>query len=409
MTPLRTAARFALLLLVAGCSTDRKSGESAGTVGSGDSAAATGDSARAASVADTVTSKRDRIENPPVIRALYVNRFAVQSRKRLGELIAIADSTEINGLVLDAKDEFGLNYKSADPKLARNAGNSHGVVSDMKAVLDTLRAHNIYSIARVVVFKDPVAAALNPSWTIKSPEGAVWRDEKGNAWVNPYNKEVWAYNLGVAEELAKLGFDEIQFDYIRFPEPYKRLAKQVFPGGDGVAKPDNIANFLKEAKTRLNAHGVPSTADIFGLVTTVRGPLEVGQWWEKISPNVDVVLPMVYPSHYPKGSLGVAHPNAQPYEIVKKAIVAARERDEKLGIKTAEHVRPWIQAFSLYGVDYGPEQIRQQKKAIYEAGYDGWVWWHPGSKYEIFLPSLEKKLESRKAKFSSTAASAPGS
>lgn len=235
----------------------------------------------------------------------------------MGQLMAIADSTEINALVLDAKDEFGLNYKSANPDFARNAGGTHGMVSDFKSLLDTLRAHKIYSIARIVVFKDPVSAALNTGWTIKTPDGGVWRDEKGHAWVNPYNRDVWNFNLGVAEELAKLGFDEIQFDYIRFPEPYKRLAKQVFPGGDGVSKPDNLANYLKEAKTRLNKLGVTSTADIFGLVTTVRGPLEVGQWWEKISPHVDVVLPMVYPSHYPRGSFGVKHPNAEPYPIIK--------------------------------------------------------------------------------------------
>jgi hypothetical protein len=363
--------------------------------------------AQAAGALDTSTAARGpaagrangalpRITDTTIIRGLYVNRFAAQSRNRMAQLIAIADSTEINALVIDAKDEFGLNYRSEKPEIARNGGGTtHGIVRDFKALTDTLHAHGIYAIARIVVFKDPVAAALNSGWQIKTPEGGTWRDEKGNAWVNPYHREVWDYNLGVAEELVRLGFDEIQFDYIRFPEPYRRLARQVFPGAGNVSKPDNLATFLKEAKQRLNALGVTSTADIFGLVTTVRGPLEVGQWWEKISPTVDVVLPMVYPSHYPRGSLGVAHPNAQPYEIMKIALDSARVRDQKLGIAGREHVRPWIQAFSLYGVTYGPEQITAQKKAVYDAGYDGWVWWHPGSKYEAFLPALEQTLVSR--------------
>jgi hypothetical protein len=200
----------------------------------------------------------------------------------------------------------------------------------------------------------------------------------------------------VAEELAKMGFGEIQFDYIRFPEPYPSLPKQVFPESKQVSKPDLLADFLKEANARFDKLGVRTTADIFGLVTTVGGALEVGQWWEKISPHVDVVLPMVYPSHYPRGSLGLAVPNAEPYKVLNIAITRARQRDQKLGIKTPEHIRPWLQAFTLGKPPYGPAEIEAQKKGAYDAGYDGWVLWNPGSKYELFLPALEKTLVSRK-------------
>ena len=335
----------------------------------------------------------------PAIRALYVNRFAAQSTRRMRQHIAWADSTEINALVIDFKDEFGLNYRPSDPQVARNAGAGNGAMRDPKALTDTLHAHGILAIARIVVFKDPVGAANNADWQIKKPDGSTWRDEKGNAWVNPYSRAVWDYNLAVADDAVRLGFDEIQFDYIRFPEPYTRLARQVFPGASGVTKPDNLAAFLKEAKTRLNKQGVRSTADIFGLVTTVRGPLEVGQWWEKVAPVTDVLLPMVYPSHYPRGSLGVKHPNAQPYDIIKIAIDTARVRNAKLGIAAPEHVRPWLQAFSLYGVEYGAEEVRRQKQAVYDAGYDGWVLWHPGSRYETYVGALEKgELVSRKKK-----------
>jgi hypothetical protein len=332
----------------------------------------------------------------PALRGLYVNRFAAHSSRRMAKLLGFADSTEINAMVIDMKDEFGLNYLSENPDFQRYAGSGHGIVRDVGALIDSLHAHGVVAIARIVVFKDPVAAGLNAAWTIKTPEGGVWRDEKGNAWVNPYNREVWNYNIGVAEELAKLGFDEIQFDYIRFPEPYRRLARQVFPGAGEVTKPDNLAAFLKEARERLHRHGVRSTADIFGLVTTVRGPLEIGQWWEKLAPVTDVLLPMVYPSHYPRGSFGIAVPNADPYRVIKIAIDSARVRNEKLGITAPEHVRPWLQAFSLGQPPYGAQQIRDQKRAVYDAGYDGWILWHPGSIYDSFIPGLDRTFESRK-------------
>jgi hypothetical protein len=331
----------------------------------------------------------------PVVRALYVNRFAAQSTRRMRQLIQMADETEINAFVIDMKDEFGLNYKSSNPEFARNAGTA-GTVRDLRGLLDTLRAHKILPIARLVVFKDSVTARNHPDWTIRRQDNSIWRDKQGLAWVNPYHRSLWSYNIGVGEELAKLGFGEIQFDYIRFPEPYPSLPKQVFPESNGVAKPDVLAAFLEEANARYDKLGVRTTADIFGLVTTVGGALEVGQWWEKISPTVDVVLPMVYPSHYPRGSLGLAVPNADPYNVIRIAITRARQRDQKLGVTTPEHVRPWLQAFTLGKPPYGPAEIEAQKKGAYDAGYDGWVLWSPGSKYEPFLPALEKTLVTRK-------------
>jgi hypothetical protein len=246
------------------------------------------------------------------VRALYVNRFAAQSTKKLARIIGYADSTEVNALVIDMKDEFGLNYAPADPEFARNAG-TQTRLRNVRALLDTLRAHDILPIARLVVFKDSVTARVHPEWTIRRPDGSIWRDHKGLAWVNPYHRELWDYNIGLAEELVQLGFGEVQFDYIRFPEPYKSLPPQVFPDNKGQPKPEAIAEFLKVANARLDKVGARSTADIFGLVTTVNGPLEVAQWYEKVSPVTDVLLPMVYPSHYPRGSYGVARPNAEPY------------------------------------------------------------------------------------------------
>jgi hypothetical protein len=265
----------------------------------------------------------------------------------------------------------------------------------MKAVVDSVRAHGILPIARIVVFKDSVTARNNPDHTIRKPDGTPWRDKKGLTWVNPYANAIWEYNMRVAEEAARMGFAEVQFDYIRFPEPYKSLPPQVFPEQKGRSKPQVLAEFLSEARERMGKLGVRTSADIFGLVTTVGGPLEVGQLWEPIAKSVDVILPMTYPSHYPHGSFGIARPNAEPYEVVHIAISRARERNEKIGL-TGERVRPWIQAFSLGPPKYGPEQIEAQKRAIYDSGFDGWVLWEPGSRYDPFIPAFEKKLVSRK-------------
>ncbi len=336
-----------------------------------------------------------RPEAPGIVRGLYVNRWAAQSSRRMRGLIAIADSTEVNAFVIDMKDEFGLNYQSADSSVARNAG-AAGSVPQLRALLDTLDKHGILSIARIVVFKDSVAARRNPDHVIRRPDGQPWRDKHGLAWVDPYDRAIWEYNIRVAEELGRLGFREIQFDYIRFPEPYKSLPPQIFRDADGVSKPDALANFLREACPRIHRTGARCTADIFGLVTTVPGALEVGQQWEKLSPVTDVLLPMVYPSHYPRGSFGVERPNAEPYAIVKAAITRAHERDLALGLTGQERVRPWLQAFTLGKPAYGAQEIEEQKRAVYDSGYDSWVLWHPGSLYEIFVPGLEKDVVSRR-------------
>lgn len=368
-----------LLGFVSACGGDRRAPEPARP-----------DAARVTTSAGNVSRTQADSNAYPVIRALYLNRFAAQGPRKMRHLLAVADSTEINGFVIDMKDEFGLNYRSSNPKFRKNAGAGHSVVGNVKALVDSLKAHGLVPIARIVAFKDPVAAGTNPDWTIRREDGSIWQDKEGHAWVNAHNKDVWEYNLGVAEELAKLGFEEIQWDYVRFPEPYRSLPKQVFPGAT-MSKPDALAAFLKTAQERLSKLGVRNTADVFGLVTTVRGPLEIGQHWEKFSPHTDVMLPMVYPSHYPRGAFGIDRPNAEPYNVVKTALDTARTRDEKLGISKAEHVRPWIQAFSLGQPRYGPEQIKAQKQAIYDAGFKGWVMWSPGSKYDIFIPALEPK------------------
>jgi hypothetical protein len=326
---------------------------------------------------------------PTVIRGLYVNRFAAQSPKKMRSLIAMADSTEINAFVIDIKDEFGINYVSTDTLVRRNAGRA-GTIPDLPAMIDTLRAHHIVPIARIVVFKDSVTARLNPGWTIRKEDGTAWRDKKGLTWVNPFNRALWEYDLRVAEEVGRMGFAEVQFDYIRFPEPFKSLPPQVFPGAGDAKKPVVLAEFLQTAKARLAKLGIRTTADVFGLVTTVPGALEVGQQWEHLAPATDVLLPMVYPSHYPAGSFNISHPNAEPYKVVFAAVSAAHRRDTSLGL-TGQQVRPWLQAFTLGPPHYGASELLAEKKAVYDAGYQGWILWNPGSQYGPVAAGLAKK------------------
>ncbi|HZO18262.1 MAG TPA: putative glycoside hydrolase [Gemmatimonadaceae bacterium] len=343
-----------------------------------------------------------------IVRGLYVLRWAAQSPARMKKLIQMADSTEINALVIDIKDEFGLNYKSSDTLVARNAGNA-GTIPNLKALVDTMKAHGIIPIARIVVFKDSVAARLNPQHTIRKTDGGVWRDKEGLTWVSAYDPKIWEYNIRVAEEMARLGFTEIQFDYIRFPEPYPSLPKQVFPTANGRSKQQALAEFLRTACPRIRALGAKCTIDVFGLTTTVPGALEIGQHWESLAPHVDVILPMTYPSHYPRGAFDIPRPNADPYRVNYIAIKRARERNEKLGIDNPAHVRAWLQAFSLPRMlpKYGAAEIEAQKRAIYDAGYDSWILWNPGARYESFLPGLEKTMVSRRKRAAPPAAASP--
>lgn len=360
-----------------------------------DSAATGGRAAERGSGAQGGSTQRAaRVTDGTIVRGLYVNRWATQSPARMRGLIAIADSTEINALVLDIKDEFGLNYRSQDSSVARNAG-SAGRIPGLPALLDSLHAHGIVAIARLVVFKDSVAARLNPDRTILTPGGDPWRDKQGLTWVNPYDRVIQEYNIRVAEELARLGFDEIQFDYIRFPEPYQSLPPQNFPGAEDVSKAQALATFLGRACPRIRAAGALCTADVFGLVTTVNGALEIGQQWEALAEPADVLLPMVYPSHYPRGAFGLDRPNADPHEVIVRSVSRARERDEALGLPGVHHVRPWLQAFSLGQPEYGAEELAAQIRGVYDAGVEGWILWHPGSLYGPYLAVLEETLIAR--------------
>src|SRR5262245_27272232 len=299
---------------------------------------------------------------PKYIRGIYLNAYAAGTKARLPKLIAIADSTEINTFVIDVKDEKGVHYPTqlAEPKAL--AQPSEITILNLKTLVDTLHAHGIYAIGRLVVFKDPVLSKAKPEWSIKTASGALWRDKAGNTWVSAWDPSVWEYNIKIAEEVLKSGFDEIQFDYVRFPEPFPSLPPQVHAHAAGD-RTDAIVTFLNKAKPRIHAAGGVMAADVFGLSPNDPKDVNIGQQWERIMNVADHVNPMVYPSHYlPTHLRGVPTPNKMPYETVFTSVgigVLRTEELEKAGGHPAR-VIPWLQAFSAPWVNknypYGPEQ-----------------------------------------------------
>src|SRR2546422_5445881 len=243
------------------------------------------------------------------IKGLYVNAWAFGSR-RLWQLVRLADETEINALVIDVKDDTGcLLYPSAVPTAQQIGANKCVRSTDARARLDTLAAHGIYAIARIVVAKDPLLAARKPQWSVKDrTTGGLWRDRIHSAWVDAYNDSVWIYSAQLAAEAVRLGFSEVQFDYVRFPdEPRERMATAIFPAHRGETQREAVREHITLLRNRLRPLGVPVTFDIFGLTASARtGDLGIGQVWEVFINIADVVLPLVNPSHYYRGAFGLA-------------------------------------------------------------------------------------------------------
>lgn len=381
----------ALAVVMAACSGDARSAGNEAP----DSLAAT-DSAQPAAPSTSPSP------SPSVIRGIYLNAYAAGSTKRLGTLLAMADSTEINTFVVDVKDEKGMRYRTELP-LQKEIG-GEVTISNLKALVDSLHAHNVWASARIVVFKDPMLSKAKPEWSIKNPNGGLWQDKAGNTWVSAWDPNVWEYNLAIAEEVLKAGFDEVQFDYIRFPEPFPSLPKQIHTHEKGD-RTDAIVAFLDLARPRIHALGGVVSADVFGLSPNDPQDIKIGQQWERLLAKTDHILPMTYPSHYlPTHLKGVPKPNTMPYETIVASVGMGEVRAKRLrdaGVKTAR-VIPWLQGFSAPWVTrnytYGPEQAAAQIRGVHEVGLEDWVFWHPGSKYELISAAFEKGEAKPKAK-----------
>ena len=329
---------------------------------------------------------------PDAIRGVYVTGHSAGGA-RFTELIKLMDSTELNAMVIDIKDDFGdLTFVPADdsPLKALNIGNPY--MKDPKAMLKILEEKQVYPIARVVVFKDSKLANAKPE--LSFVEGTeVWKNGRGESFVNPFMKEVWDHNIAIAIEAAKMGFQEIQFDYVRFPEGFETRSETLKYGqGDYATSKDDdvqkrvqaVTDFVAYAREKLKPYDVKVSVDIFGYAATLPEAPGIGQNFGKISENVDVISSMIYPSHW-TSYFGIAKPDLEPYKLVQEYAKAENETLSKL--KTPPISRPWLQDFtaSYLGAGnyqkYGAEEVEAQIRALSEAGIKEYLLWNAGNRY----------------------------
>ncbi len=327
-----------------------------------------------------------RVPTPDTLRGLYVNRWAALGRK-LTDLIGVAKRTEINALVIDVKDDRGfVLYRSKVP-LAREIGadtaDGHWMASaKLRAVLDTMAAHKIYPIARIVVAKDPLLAAKKLDLAIKRKSDLKpWLDKNGHPWLDPHQRAVWQYAVDLAREAHELGFSEVQFDYVRFPDEKRLISETIYPLANGRTRAQVIRDQLGFVRSALKPLGMRVTADVFGLTATDTTDMGIGQRWEMFVDQVDVVLPMIYPSHFARGTYKLRNPNAHPYKTIDHALKDAIARSDS--VPNAALVIPWYQDFTLGAPRYGATEIRAQKKAGYDNGFQSWILWNPKSNYTL--------------------------
>ena len=317
----------------------------------------------------------------PVVKGIYVTGNTAGTPKYFNHLIDFLDRSELNAMVIDVKDDNGLITYESNIEIVESAEADRYVrIQDIKSFIQTLENHNIYPIARVVTFKDSNLCNHYPEFAIQKKSGGIWRDRNGVPWVNPYDKRVWDYNVAIAKEAALNGFKEIQFDYVRFPENGSKVdAEAFFPGKNDVSKEDCVAGFLAYARQQLKDYNVVISADVFGLTTSADDDMNIGQKWEKISPTVDYISPMIYPSHYYPGNYGFDNPNAHPYEVIDKAVKDALKKDA--GLEKKAVIRPWIQDFTLGSPKYTGEDVLKQIKALNDNGIQGYMLWNAGNVY----------------------------
>jgi len=320
-------------------------------------------------------------ERPEHVRGIYLNAWAAGSSRRVEALLDLARRTEINAFVIDIKDASGYVSHRSEVALAQEAGATGQIrIRDLRGLLRRLRTEGIYPIARIVIVQDPVLAAARPDMAIQDRNGGVFKDSKGFFWLNPYDRRVWDYHVELAREMARMGFPEVQWDYVRFPDiPAEEKARVVYPGAGDTPQPQAISDFLAYAREKLADLGVLVTADVFGVTTSASRDVGIGQIWEQLIDEVDVALPMVYPSHYWRGSFGYPVPNAHPYEVVRRALTDALRRSA--AVPGAGATRPWLQDFTLGQPRYGAPEVRAQIQATYDAGIQDWILWNPGSRY----------------------------
>ena len=333
---------------------------------------------------DVVEAMDTRV--PVKAKGIYVTS-SIAGSTSVDALISLAEETEVNAMVIDIKDDLGKITYKMDSAMAQEIGATTNTIDDIASFIKKLKEHNIYLIARIVAFKDPYLADKKKELAIKNKDGSLYLDNNGEGWVNPYNHKVWDYLIEVASQAAAVGFDEIQFDYIRFSTG-NGMAKADF--GKNImekTKQEVIIEFTKYAYESLKPLGVYVSADVYGTIISSSIDAElVGQNYVEMAKYLDYICPMIYPSHFGEGNYGIQYPDLEPLNIIRKALTASSEKLDQ--IPKDEHraiVRPWLQDFTAtwikHHMKYGADELREQISGVYGAGYEEWLLWNAGCKY----------------------------
>lgn len=329
---------------------------------------------------------------PDAVRGIFVTANSAGG-ERFDSLVDLVDESDLNAMVIDIKEDFGhLTYIPEEGSALAELEMGQALIKDPRAMLERLEEKEIYPIARVVVFKDTVLAEERPELTFMDGD-QVWKNNRGESFVNPFLKEVWDYNVQVAIEAAKLGFKEIQFDYVRFPEGFENRADSLSYSLGDYAEADidptqkrvaAVTDFVAYAREQLAPYGVEVSVDIFGYAATLTEAPGIGQNFSKISENVDVISSMIYPSHW-TSYFGIAKPDLEPYQLVAEY---AKVENQVLGALDNPPVsRPWLQDFtaSYLGsgnyMRYGKAEVEAQIKALHDNGIEEYLLWNAGNSY----------------------------
>lgn len=309
---------------------------------------------------------------PIEVRGVHVTMGLASLPGKLDEYLEL-ESDGLTALELDVKDENGeVGVAGTAPRQAVASGAAREYY-DARKVAQQADARSVYLIGRIVVFEDPVLSRARPDLAIRRSDGSVWRDAAGLGWTNPYDRRVWKYNVDVAVAAAKAGFDEIMFDYVRFPSDGD-VGAATYANRGKLAKRQAIPAFLRYAQSRLEPYDVRVSAAVFGL--SAARDLGIGQIPRKMAPYVDTIYAMTYPSLFGSGELGLADPGATPGATVQRALrrfeLALRGRDVL--------IVPWVQDFS-FEVAYGIDEVRAQVDAARLAGAKGYLLWNAEGLY----------------------------
>ncbi|MCX6743829.1 MAG: putative glycoside hydrolase [Candidatus Parcubacteria bacterium] len=320
------------------------------------------------------------------VKGLYLTSYSASVPERMDNFITQIKNSDLNAVVIDIKDYSGQIAYDSKITLVEELQTDRDLIKDLTGVIKKFHDNNIYVIARQTVFQDPELAHKKPEWAVKnSATGGIWLDNKGLAWMDATKKDVWKYNVDIAKEAISLGFDEVNFDYIRFPSDGPMKLMQ-FSDMNGRSKAEVMAEFFKYLYENLKAEPAFFSGDLFGFTTERTDDMNIGQQIEDAALYFDYVCPMVYPSHYPSGYLDLKNPAAHPYQVVK---VALTKGEESLAAVTnvRAKIRPWLQSFDM-GAVYTPIMIEDQIRAGKEAGSFGYLLWNARNVYN-YLPSAK--------------------